>query len=150
MSKFSLLSIEELIEKLNFINNDSVPKWGVMNPSQMLRHCSKFIDLYLGKITVPFWYKYFGVTIGKLFLRYISKTNPLNTPKNIRTEKSIKISDTNLNFEYEKDLLIQKLRKLNTLKGPIHHPIYGKMKSEQVIFLIIHHTTHHCNQFGLI
>ena len=45
---------------------------------------------------------------------------------------------------------IQKLRKLNTLKGPIHHPIYGKMKSEQVIFLIIHHTTHHCNQFGLI
>lgn len=115
MSKFSLLSIEELIEKLNSINNDSVPKWGVMNPSQMLKHCSKFIDLYLGKITVPFWYKYFGVTIGKLFLRYISKTNPLNT-----------------------------------LKGPIHHPIYGKMKSEQVKFLIIHHTTHYYNQFGLI
>jgi len=150
MSKVSLLSIEELIEKLSYINCDSVPKWGIMNPSQMLKHCSIFIDLYSGKITVPFWYKYFGVTIGKLFLRYISKTNPLKTPKNIRTEKSIKISDTSLNFQHEKDALIQKLRKLNTLKGQVNHPIYGTMKSEKVIFLIIHHTTHHSNQFGLI
>ena len=151
MSKVSLLSIEELIEKISFINNDSVPKWGIMNPSQMVKHCSKSIDLYLGKITVPFWYKYFSVTIGKLFLIYISKLSPLKTPRNLRTMvKSLKISDENLDLDYEKDVLIQKLNNLIDLEGEIDHPIYGKMESEKIKFLIIHHTTHHFNQFDLI
>ena len=151
MSEISLLSIEELIEKLNSLNKNSTPRWGKMNSSQMVKHCSKSIDLYLGKITVPFWYKYFGVTIGKLFLIYISKLSPLKTPRNLRTMvKSLKISDENLDLDYEKDVLIQKLNNLIDIEGKIDHPIYGKMESEKIKFLIIHHTTHHFNQFDLI
>ena len=151
MSDKSLLSIEKLIEKLNFLEKKTIGKWGKMNSSQMVKHCSKFIDLYLGKITVPFWYKYFGVTIGKLFLIYISKLSPLKTPRNLRTMvKSLKISDENLDLDYEKDVLIQKLNNLIDLEGEIDHPIYGKMESEKIQFLIIHHTTHHFNQFDLI
>ena len=101
MSVMSLLSVEEIIEKLNSLNKNATPIWGKMSSSQMLKHCSKFIDLYLGEIKVPSWYKYFGVTIGKLFLRYISKKSPLETPRNIRTEKSIKITDENLDFDIE-------------------------------------------------
>ena len=93
MSETSLLSIKEITEKLNSLNKNSSPRWGEMTSPQMLKHCSKFIDLYLGKISVPFWYKYFGITIGELFLRYISKKNPLETPRNIRTDKSLKITD---------------------------------------------------------
>ena len=99
MSEVSLLSIEEIIEKINFLNKNSTPSWGEMNSSQMVRHCSKFIDLYLGEISVPFWYKYFGATIGKLFLRYISKKSPLETPRNIRTDKSLKIIDESLDLD---------------------------------------------------
>ena len=151
MSEISLLSVEELIEKLNSLNKNSIPRWGKMNSSQMVKHCSKSIDLYLGKITIPFWYKYFGVTIGKLFLIYISKLSPLKTPRNIRTMvKSLKISDKNLDLDYEKDVLIQKLNNLIDVQGKIDHPIYGKMESEKIKFLIIHHTTHHFNQFDLI
>ena len=116
----------------------------------MVKHCSKFIDLYLGEISVPFWYKYFGTTIGKLFLRYISKKSPLETPRNIRTDKSLKIIDENLDIDYEKKLLIKKLNMLHEIKGQIHHPIYGNMKSEKILFLIKHHTMHHLNQFHLI
>ena len=151
MSEISLLSVEELIEKLNSLNKNSIPRWGKMNSSQMVKHCSKSIDLYLGKITVPFWYKYFGVTIGKLFLIYISKLSPLKTPRNLMTMvKSLKISDKNLDLDYEKDVLIQKLNNLIDVQGKIDHPIYGKMESEKIKFLIIHHTTHHFNQFDLI
>ena len=151
MSEISLLSIEELIEKLNSLNKNSTPRWGKMNSSQMVKHCSKSIDLYLGKITIPFWYKYFGVTIGKLFLIYISKLSPLKTPRNLKTMvKSLKISDKNLDLDYEKDILIQKLNNLIDIQGKIDHPIYGKMESEKIKFLIIHHTTHHFNQFDLI
>ena len=151
MSEILLLSVEELIEKLNSLNKNSTPRWGKMNSSQMVKHCSKSIDLYLGKITVPFWYKYFGVTIGKLFLIYISKLSPLKTPRNLRTMvKSLKISDENLDLDYEKDVLTQKLNNLINIEGKIDHPIYGKMESEKIKFLIIHHTTHHFNQFDLI
>ena len=103
----SILSVEEIIEKLNSLKKNSSPRWGEMSSSQMLKHCSSFIDLYLGKIKVPFWYKYFGITIGKLFLLYISKKSPLETPRNIRTEKSIKIIDENLDFDDERKLLIK-------------------------------------------
>ena len=151
MSEISLLSVEELIEKLNSLNKNSIPRWGKMNSSQMVKHCSKSIDLYLGKITIPFWYKYFGVTLGKLFLIYISKLSPLKTPRNLKTMvKSLKISDKNLDLDYEKDVLIQKLNNLIDVQGKIDHPIYGKMESEKIKFLIIHHTTHHFNQFDLI
>ena len=145
-----LLSIEELIKKLHFLEKESISQWGKMNSSQMIKHCSNFIDLYLGKIKVPFWYKYFGVTIGKLFLIYISKKSPLKTPRNLRTEKSLKISEENLDFNLEKKVLSQKLNNLIKFEGNIDHPIYGKMKSKKIKFLIIHHTTHHFNQFNLI
>ena len=150
MSVMSLLSVEEIIEKLNSLNKNATPIWGKMSSSQMLKHCSKFIDLYLGEIKVPSWYKYFGVTIGKLFLRYISKKSPLETPRNIRTDKSLKITDENLDFDYEKKVLINKLIKLHEINGQINHPIYGSMKSEKILFLIKHHTMHHLNQFNLI
>ena len=150
MSALSLLSIEEIIKKLNILNKNSTPSWGEMNSSQMVKHCSAFIDLYLGKISVPFWYKYFGVTIGKLFLKYISRKSPLETPRNMRTEKSLKIIDQNLDFDFERELLIKKLHNLCEVKGQINHPIYGNMKSDKVLFLIKHHTIHHLNQFNLI
>ena len=150
MSALSLLSIEEIIKKLNILNKNSTPSWGEMNSSQMVKHCSAFIDLYLGKISVPFWYKYFGVTIGKLFLKYISRKSPLETPRNMRTEKSLKITDQNLDFDFERELLIKKLHNLCEVKGQINHPIYGNMKSDKVLFLIKHHTIHHLNQFNLI
>ena len=145
-----LLSIEELIKKLHLLEEESISQWGEMNSSQMIKHCSNFIDLYLGKIKVPFWYKYFGVTIGKLFLIYISKKSPLKSPRNLRTEKSLKISEENLNFNIEKKVLNLKLNNLIKFEGIIDHTIYGKMKSEKIKFLIIHHTTHHFNQFNLV
>ena len=145
-----MLSVEEIIEKLNSLNKNSLPRWGEMNSAQMIKHCSSFIDLCLGRIEVPFWYKYFGITIGKLFLIYISKKSPLETPRNIKTEKSIKIVDDNLDFDHEKEILIAKLNKVHKLKGKINHPIYGNMKSEKILFLIKHHTIHHLNQFNLI
>ena len=130
-----MLSVEEIIEKLNSLNKNSLPRWGEMNFAQMIKHCSSFIDLCLCRIEVPFWYKYFGITIGKLLI-YISKKSPLKHPENIKTEKSIKIIDENLDFDYEKEILIAKLNKVHKLKGKINHPIYGNMKSEKSYFLL--------------
>ena len=150
LSKPSLFTIEELIIKLNCLNKESMPNWGVMNSSQMMKHCSAFIDLYLGKIKLTFWYKIFGVSLGKLFLLYIVNKSLLETPKNLKTDGSIKVSDVSLDFSNEKEILIQKLNNLYKVEGHIINPIYGRMESGQIKFLITHHTIHHFNQFGLI
>ena len=150
MPKIILLNSNELIQALEKLEENKLPKWGMMNASQMIKHCSKFIDLYTGEIKLPSWYKVFGATIGKLFLLYISSKKPDETPKNMRTDNSIKIVDEKLIFVDEKKVLIEKLNEIDLIKSSINHPIYGKTDAEKIKFLIFHHTMHHFNQFGLI
>ena len=150
MPKINLLTVDELIKSLDKLEENMLPKWGKMNASQMMKHCSKFIDLYTGKIKLPFWYKIFGATIGKLFLVYISNKKPSETPRNLRTDKSIKIIEENLIFVDEKQILINKIKEISLIKSSINHPIYGKTDAEKIKFLILHHTMHHFNQFGLL
>ena len=115
----------------------------------MMLHCSRFIDLYLGKIPLPKWYKIFGVSIGRLFLWYVSKLDPSKTPRNLRTDKRIMVNDKSYDFENQRALLLKNINSLSKLSGTINHPIYGKMSSDKIIFLIWHHTSHHLNQFGI-
>ena len=42
MIKKSLLSIEEIIEKLNSLNKNFLARWGEMSSSQVIKHCSMF------------------------------------------------------------------------------------------------------------
>lgn len=141
--------LEELISKLNKLTPEHKASWGKMTVSEMLLHCSRFIDLYLGKIPLPKWYKIFGVSIGRLFIWYVSKLDPSKTPKNLRTDKRIMINDKSYNYEDQRALLLKNINGLSKLSGTINHPIYGKMSSDKIIFLIWHHTSHHLNQFGI-
>ena len=75
---------------------------GKMSSTQMIKHCSCFIDLYLGKLKFLFGTNILVLQLENFFY-HISKKSPLETPKNIRTEKSIKIIDENLDFDYEKN-----------------------------------------------
>ena len=43
------MQIDKLINAINKLNKDSKPKWGIMNSSQMLWHCNKFIIFYLNE-----------------------------------------------------------------------------------------------------
>ena len=141
--------IDELVIKINKLSAEDQASWGKMNVSEMMHHCSKFIDLYLGEIPLPKWYKIFGVSIGKLFLWYVSKLDPTKTPRNLRTDKRIMVSDKSYDFEEQRSLLLRKINGLSKISGTINHPIYGKMSSDKIIFLIWHHTSHHLYQFGV-
>src|SRR5690606_41964317 len=41
---------EQLVKRLEKLNPESQPKWGVMNVAQMLRHCQKPMDVAEGKL----------------------------------------------------------------------------------------------------
>ena len=149
-AKVKLLEIDELIKTLNILEEHRTPSWGKMNASQMIVHCQQFIDLYLGKIKVPFYYNFAGMTFGWLFFRYITSINPNKTPKNLPTASQLKIKEKKIDFTIEKKKLIEKLYLIKQLNKTIKNPIYGNLSASKTKFLIKHHCMHHFYQFNLL
>lgn len=144
-------SFAGLREALSSLHEESNPTWGAMNASQMLRHCSRFMDLYLGRIDVPGWARLISRLIGPLFLRSFL-TKPIGaTPRNLGTMPAIKARPgAELDFDMEVGRFLKALADVEALDGVVQHAMYGAMKAEDAKALVRHHTTHHFHQFQLI
>ena len=144
-------SITELRAALDRLDAATAPAWGTMDAPQMLRHCSRFMDLYLGRIAVPGWARMVSRLIGPLFLRSFL-TKPIGaTPRNIGTMPAIKSQpDLDLDFEAERTHFLDRLTEVEALDGVIQHAMYGAMKADDAKALVRHHTTLHFHQFGLV
>ena len=44
-----IYDFDSLIDKLNYLDEETSPKWGKMNSIQMIIHCNNFIEVSLGK-----------------------------------------------------------------------------------------------------
>ena len=144
-------SFAGLREALSSLHEESNPTWGAMNASQMLRHCSRFMDLYLGRIAVPGWARLISRLIGPLFFRSFL-TKPMGaTPRNLGTMPAIKARPgVDLDFDAEVARFLKALADVEALDGVVQHAMYGAMKAEDAKALVRHHTTHHFHQFQLI
>ena len=79
------MEYSKLYSSIEKLKEETTPKWGRMNSSMMLKHCSAFIDVYLNKtrlnpiiFTVGF---VFGI-FHRLYLKYIVRYNVKNYIKN--------------------------------------------------------------------
>ena len=144
-------SIVELRAAFDRLEAGTVPAWGTMDAPQMLRHCSRFMDLYLGHIAVPGWARMLSRLLGPFFLRSFL-TKPIGaTPRNIGTMPAIKArSDLDLEFDAERSRFLDRLAEVEALDGVIQHAMYGAMKADDAKALVRHHTTHHFHQFGVV
>ena len=144
-------SLEALRAALSSLHEESSPGWGAMNSAQMLRHCSRFMELYLGRIAVRGWVRLLSRFIGPLFLRSFL-TKPIGaTPRNLGTMPAIKARPgLELNFNAELARFLNALADVEALDGVVMHAMYGKMKAEDAKALVRHHTTHHFHQFRLV
>ena len=68
---------EELINRINSLDENSTPQWGKMNIYQMLKHCTLCEEMYLGKT------KYKRAFIGRLFGRVCCLTSYERTKRDI-------------------------------------------------------------------
>ncbi|MGB0150587.1 MAG: DUF1569 domain-containing protein, partial [Flavobacteriales bacterium] len=141
----------ELRAALDRLEAGTVPTWGTMTAPQMLRHCSRFMDLYLGRIAVAGWARMVSRIVGPLFLRSFL-TKPIGaTPRNIGTMPAIKARpELELDFEAERTRFLERLAEVEALDGVIQHAMYGAMKADDAKALVRHHTTHHFHQFGVV
>jgi Protein of unknown function (DUF1569) len=142
---FDKTTRDELITRINTLNENSTAQWGKMNIYQMLRHCRLWEEMILGKR------KYKRVFIGRLFgkmaLKIVLKDqNPLRRNSPTIPELIIKENGNILSEKKEWLALIEEQEHFS--KPDFVHPFFGKMRKEQLGYFAYKHTDHHLRQFN--
>ena len=143
-------NIEKYLKRLD---KNSSPKWGTLNPSQMLFHCNNFIEVSLGRKKLNFitrlssrlFFRYF-------FLKYLNYID-FNISKLKRNSATLPIFKTFpkvIDLDNEKNRLIKIYKKVEEIDTEnVYHQMYGQIPSLVLKKLVCFHTSYHFNQFGL-
>lgn len=140
---------DELIGRINTLNDNSNPLWGKMNIHQMTKHCTIWCEWVLGKNNPVYKQEFLGKIFGKLGLKSNTKDNkPIG--KNMPAGKAFTIK------EKEGDLQIQKIIWTNLIadfeqfsNDKFIHDFFGQMTKEQIGIFAYKHNDHHLRQFGV-
>lgn len=142
---FDKTTRDELINRVNKLNENSRAQWGKMTIYQMLKHCTLWEEMALGKKA----YKqvFLGRLFGKMALKGLTKDE---TPmgRNVPTAPGFKITgDGNVLLEKTKwaALLAEYAGAPDT---GIIHPFFGYITKEQIGYLAYKHADHHLRQFN--
>ena len=143
-SVFDKTTRDELISRINLLNENSKAQWGKMNVYQMLRHCALWEEMLLGK--KQYRQSFFGRLFGKWALKNMLKDEPMKP--NLPTVSSFKISDNG-------DVAAAKAEWINLLaeharqkNSGFVHPFFGKLTAEQAGRIAYKHIDHHLRQFN--
>lgn len=143
---FDKTTRDELINRINTLNENSTAKWGKMNVCQMTKHCAMADEMFLGKKQ----YKrvFLGRLIGKMALKNMLKDEtPLS--KNAPTKPEFKITETNGDLSSEKKKWTDLIKAYAKFSNPdFEHWFFGKMTKEQIGYFAYKHTDHHLRQFN--
>ena len=135
---------------LNKLNEDSNPNWGIMNSSQMLYHCNKYIEVSFGIKKIYFVNRILFRAFFLQYLKYI-EFDITKFKKNSTTLKVFKSYPLSIDFNNEKKRLIENLNKVQNIDTKIiQHQLYGKISSNLFKRLIAFHTSYHFSQFGIL
>jgi hypothetical protein len=135
---------DELIGRINSLNENSSPQWGKMNVYQMLKHCILWEEMLLGK--KQYRQSFLGRLFGKIALKSMLKDEPIKP--NLPTVPAFKIS-TNGDVASAKaewiGLLEEHARQKN---AGFVHPFFGQLTAEQAGRIAFKHIDHHLRQFN--
>jgi len=143
---FDKTTRDELIKRIHLLNVNNSAQWGKMNIYQMLKHCTLWEEMALGKT------KYKQTLLGKLFGRmalpdFIGDDKPFK--KNVPTVPKLKIKETSGDILSLQNKWIKLIEEYNSFDNDnFIHPFFGKMSKEQIGLLAYKHTDHHLRQFN--
>ncbi len=145
---FDKTTRDELIIRINSLNENSIAQWGKMNINNMLRHCIMWEEVLLGKRKVKrsFLSRLFGKMILKGFVkddsqlkRYLPAVDELKVKKNINSDLAT-----------EKKKWISLIQEYPRESNHIYEaPFFGEVKKEQAGYLAYKHADHHLRQFNV-
>ena len=136
---------DELISRINKLDESSPIQWGKMNVYQMLKHCTMWEEMALGR--KKYKRAFVGRIFGKIALKKLLKNeDPLS--RNTPTIPELRVTGTG-------DVATEKRKWVALLDEYEHfsntdfvHPFFGTITKEQTGYLAYKHTDHHLRQFG--
>ena len=135
---------DELINRINSLNENSAPQWGKMTVSQMMKHCSQWDEMALGKM--KYKQSFLGKLLGKMGLKDMLKDEPMK--KNLPTVPSFKIKEA-VDFGLEKKKWLRLLDEYNNISNDgFIHPFFGALSKENTGYMVYKHIDHHLRQFN--
>lgn len=139
---------DELIRRINALNENNKALWGKMNVYQMTEHNTYWNRWILGEGDFVYKQEFLGKIFGKIALkRMIKDEKPFD--KNVPTSKQFKVEALSGNLESEKSKWVSLLSEYENYNNPkFVHDFFGKMTKEQIGILVHKHTDHHLRQFG--
>ena len=144
-SIFDQSAREEIKNRIQLLNENSNAQWGKMDVSQMMRHCTKWDEMALGK--TKYKQSFIGRLFGKMALKDMLKDAPVK--KNLPTVPSFRIKE-HVNVAEEKRKWLKLLDEYGYYSGNGYlHPFFGMMTKEQAGYLAYKHMNHHLMQFGV-
>ncbi|MEP6713427.1 MAG: DUF1569 domain-containing protein [Ferruginibacter sp.] len=134
----------ELINRITSLNENSPAQWGKMNVSQMMKHCTKWDEMALGK--KKYKQSFIGRLFGRMALKDMMKDEPMK--KNMPTVPSFKIRE-NTDITEEKNKWIRLLDEYRHFSNDgFIHPFFGAMTKENTGYMVYKHIDHHLKQFN--
>jgi len=143
---FDKATRDELITRINSLNENSTAQWGKMNIYQMLKHCTKWEEWIQSNRKNK--RAFIGLLFGRMALKSVLKDeSPLMRNSPTIPELIIK--------EHSGDIASEKKRWITLIEQYTHysdagfvHSFFGKMTKEQVGYMAYKHTDHHLRQFN--
>jgi hypothetical protein len=144
---FDKATRDELINRINMLNENCTAQWGKMNIYQMLKHCTLYEEWISGKNKPEYKQAFIGRLFGKMALKDILKDeNPMK--RNMPSLTELKVRE-NGNVDSQKKKWIALIEEYAYFSNPgFIHSFFGKMTKEQIGYLDYKHTDHHLRQFN--
>jgi hypothetical protein len=148
------MKYQKLYSSIEELKEETTPEWGRMNSSMMLKHCRRFVDMYLNKTKSNLLYSFVGLIFGvfhRLYLKYIVRYNVKNYIKNLPTLKFFNTyKHKDLDFEDEKIKLLNALKEVESVeKKYIYNNFHGVVPNKAFKKIVYFHTSYHLYQFGV-
>lgn len=137
---------DELISRINQLDEKSKAQWGQMNVYQMLKHCVLCEELYLGRVKHK--RAFMGRLFGKVGLKNILREDK-EFPKNAPTSDIFKVKEADGDVASEKQKWIAMIEEYGNYSNNFTHWFFGKMSKEQVGQFVYKHDDHHLRQFNV-
>ena len=139
---------DELVQRINLLNENNKPFWGKMNVYQMSKHCSIWNEWVLGKKDFVYKQDFIGKIFGKMALMSNTK-NDKPIGKNIPAGKTFTVTESVGDLTNLKLIWIDQIKAYEKFSNNnFIHDFFGKMTKDQIGIFAYKHNDHHLRQFN--
>jgi hypothetical protein len=143
-------SLASLLQRINKLEDGSIPKWGQMTVSEMLTHCSTAIQMGLGDVGTKAQFGKAKAALARLlFIDLFPFPKGSPTAPELHPRMKLRKPET---FARERDQLISQLKRIHDTSEShrfADHPIFRQMGRKRWGQLVYKHIDHHLRQFGV-